>query len=479
MNTNWKLGLALVSVLSFTGGVVGTLAHLGLFQEVPPGLLIGGRVVSSEHSLGEWIEQRRSVLWGEETTLATPEGFHRVRLGDLGVEVDVSATLREARRVLAGKGPRGWWSLSRRARAGAIDIPLVFHVLRPQSETFLKTLASEVYREPQNARLDLLNHARVADVPGAELDTEATIASLEVGDWLHGEIVELSTRPIQAPFTLNDILNIDVSKVLASSETTFSLFGTGAGRAVNIANAAKHLNGWVIAPGEVFSFNKVVGPRTLETGFTYAPEIVDEEMEMGVGGGTCQVSTTLHVAALEGALDIVERAGHSRPSSYTKLGMDATVAYGKVDLKFRNPFPFPLIIHAFLPKPTAIRIELLGAEPQAKVDYSFAIQDSKDFYRRITYKPGLSTGAIKMQQKGRKGHEVVSRIVTRWKDGRTTERMYFSAYRPVPEVFWVGRDVDENQLPDLPEGVTRVQRRNFARTPPPTQVEGGAQPSSG
>jgi hypothetical protein len=159
--------------------------------------------------------------------------------------------------------------------------------------------------------------------------------------------------------------------------------------------------------------------------------------------------------------------------------MDATVAYGKVDLRFRNPFSFPLIIHAFLPKPTVIRIELLGAEPQARVNYSFAINNSEDFYRRITFKPHLPPGTIRLHQKGHRGLEVVSRVTTRWLDGRTTERTYFSGYRPVPEVFWVGRDVEESQLPELPDGVTRVQRRNLPRLPPSAQAAPDASPDRG
>jgi vancomycin resistance protein YoaR len=480
MKTALKLGIALVGLV--VGGVVtgGAVKRLGYLHEVPPGFMVGGRAVDVHQPLGVWIDSRRSALLGTELTVSTGQGFRRVPMGDLGVEVDVSATLREVRQVLDGaQGPRGWWRLARRARQGEVDIPLSFRINGDKGKAYLETLSAEVHRDPQNARLDLMNHERVADVPGAELDAMATLERLVGSDLREGDVVEVATRPVRASFTLADIANIDVSKVLSSYETNFSLFGTGAGRAVNIATAARRLDGWVLAPGEVFSFNKVVGPRELEAGFTYAPEIVDEELEIGVGGGTCQASTTLHVAAVNGALDVVERVGHSRPSSYARMGLDATVAYGKVDLKLRNPYPFPIIIHAFLPKPTTVRIELLGAEPQAKVNYSFAINNSDDYYRRITYKSHLPAGKIHLHQKGIKGHEVVSRIVTNWSDGRVTERTYLSIYRPVPEVFWVGREVDESQLPELPEGVTRVQRRNFARTPPSAQTGTGGQPTSG
>ena len=93
-------------------------------------------------------------------------------------------------------------------------------------------------------------------------------------------------------------------------------------------------------------------PRTLERGFTWAPEIQGDEMTTGVGGGTCQVSTTLHIAALFGALEILERQGHSHPSAYAMMGLDATVSYPSTDLKFKNTLPFPVMIHAYLPKPT-------------------------------------------------------------------------------------------------------------------------------
>src|SRR5262249_5989620 len=154
--------------------------------------------------------------------------------------------------------------------------------------------------------------------------------------------------------------------------TTYLTWGSGADRGVNIRNAAKRIDGAILMRGETFSFNDRVGPRTLERGFAVAPEIQADELTPGVGGGTCQASSTLHAAALFGALEIVERQAHSRPSSYTKLGLDATVKYPNVDLKVRNTMSFPIMIHAFFPKPTpaqqrakmeALRIELLGGDP--------------------------------------------------------------------------------------------------------------------
>src|SRR5690606_15307022 len=97
-----------------------------------------------------------------------------------------------------------------------------------------------------------------------------------------------------------DLTRVDVGRVVASFETTFSLWGSGAGRAVNIANAARKIDGIVLSPGEVFSFNERVGPRTQENGFTMAPEIQGDETVNGWGGGACQLASTLYAAALFG-----------------------------------------------------------------------------------------------------------------------------------------------------------------------------------
>src|SRR5690606_9807336 len=95
-----------------------------------------------------------------------------------------------------------------------------------------------------------------------------------------------------------------------------------------------------------FSFNRVVGPRTLAKGFLPAPEIVGEEFVEGVGGGICQVSSTLYNAALYADLQIVERYRHSVPLGYVPPGRDATLQYGVMDFQFRNTTGEPLIVRA-------------------------------------------------------------------------------------------------------------------------------------
>jgi vancomycin resistance protein YoaR len=279
-------------------------------------------------------------------------------------------------------------------------------------------------------------------------------------DRVNGTTVRLTVLPVRAKVTVGDLADVDVSKILSAHETTFATFGVGVGRTVNITRAAESIDGAIIPPGYTVSFNELVGPRTLERGFTWAPEIVADEMTTGVGGGTCQVSSTLFIAALFGALDIVERQSHSRPSAYAKFGLDATVVYSSVDLKIRNPFPFPVMIHAFQPTPGKLRVEILGGDPGAEVTYAYGIGNTSDFMRRITVKSFLEPGKRIRRQKGSRGYDVSSVVTIKWRDGRLEERRYFSGYRPAPEVFWVAPGYDERELPPLPEHAIGVEGRD-------------------
>ena len=169
-------------------------------------------------------------------------------------------------------------------------------------------------------------------------------------------------------------------------------------------------------------------------------------MDTGVGGGVCQVATTVHAASVFGALEVVQRRSHSRPSGYAPLGLDATVIYGEVDLKLRNPYDSPLILHAFLPLKNRLRVELLGREAPGQVEHVYAVVKSEDFYRRVTSKPELERGKHVKKQKGIRGYDVVSVVQLKLPDGSVQKRQYRSKYYPVPEVFWVGPGVLPDEL---------------------------------
>jgi vancomycin resistance protein VanW len=124
-----------------------------------------------------------------------------------------------------------------------------------------------------------------------------------------------------------------IREVVATYRTRFPNIPN---RNFNIALAASKLRGVLLDTGDEFSFNRTIGPRTRAAGYRKAPVIINDEFVPGVGGGVCQVSSTLFNAALLADLRILSRTNHSSPVSYLPLGRDAAVVYGRLDLKFRN-----------------------------------------------------------------------------------------------------------------------------------------------
>jgi len=176
--------------------------------------------------------------------------------------------------------------------------------------------------------------------------------------WTEGTARRAPTRPGWRAVGLAAVLCLAVTAahaapdafpvILASYTTEYpETPAQNAGRAWNIALATRHLDGAVLAPGETLSFNDRVGPRGLGEGFRRAPELLDGDRVEGIGGGVCQVASTLYAAALDAGMVIAARAPHSRPATYTPPGRDTTVSYeSAIDLKLTNDLPFPVRLAA-------------------------------------------------------------------------------------------------------------------------------------
>lgn len=128
------------------------------------------------------------------------------------------------------------------------------------------------------------------------------------------------------------------------SEFSTKYAASNKNRTTNLMLAASKINGTVLMPGETFSYNKVVGARTIQAGYKEAPIYVSGRVEDGIGGGICQITTTLYNAVVYANLDIVERSNHQFVPSYAGASRDATVVYGAIDFKFKNNRDYPIKI---------------------------------------------------------------------------------------------------------------------------------------
>jgi len=188
----------------------------------------------------------------------------------------------------------------------------------------VEKMASVMDRAPRNARYDRKRDKIVLELPGMKVDVNDTVAA--VMSALQGEKVSLSVIRLEPEITA------DIFRSINTKISAFSTSGGGsAGRTDNLYVSAKYMNGYILAPGEVFSFNGATGPRTFARGYSMAPVVGG----MGIGGGVCQTATTIYNAARLAGMEIVERHPHSIKVGYVAPGRDATVT-NYVDMKFRN-----------------------------------------------------------------------------------------------------------------------------------------------
>ena len=206
----------------------------------------------------------------------------------------------------------------------------------------LGAIHNEVYKSPENAYFTTEPYAVYPEVIGVDFSE----------DKLYNMIVENPTEEeyaIDLIYTTPDVTTQDIGMeafphLLATYKTTYDSSNTN--RTTNLRLASNKINGTVIMPGEVFSYNKVVGKRTIAAGYKNAAMFSEGQVVDGLGGGICQVSSTLYNSALYADMTMTSRTNHMYVPSYVKGGRDATVVWGAIDFKFRNDRDYPVKIES-------------------------------------------------------------------------------------------------------------------------------------
>lgn len=214
----------------------------------------------------------------------------------------------------------------------------------------------ELSSEPQNAAYD--EKFNVTDeVVGCEFSVEEAKSMWEAAQ--PAEKIEIPLN-VQFPEVTGDYLRSLIYRDVLGSQTTY-YDGSTEERINNIKLATEKINGLIMMPGDVFSYNETVGQRTEEAGFKSAGAYADGEVVQEVGGGICQVSSTLYCAAMYSQLETVSRTNHYFKVAYLDFGMDATVSWPKPDFKFKNNRDYPVKINAYCnDEDSSLTIEILG-----------------------------------------------------------------------------------------------------------------------
>lgn len=225
------------------------------------------------------------------------------------------------------------------------QIPLGFSYDEEKLKAYEEKLQSDAAKSPQDATLSISgNNITInPEIEGRTIKLETLDEKLKEN--INGELNSADSITVDTEEVKPRVTKDDLSKIKGLMGTFSTSYATSApGRCNNIEKATKAINGTVVMPGEVFSFNDTVGPRTVEKGYQEAGTYVGNKVEPGIGGGICQVSTTLYRSVMKANLRSVERTNHSMVVGYTQPGLDATVSYGYLDYKFKNTYDFPIYI---------------------------------------------------------------------------------------------------------------------------------------
>ncbi len=319
----------------------------------------------------------------------------------LGLTVDVDRTVGAALAVGQDEGlyQRVVGLVSGRR---PVTVPVAWRFDEAAAKRYLANAVLPSIRRPAKDARYLVRGGGAQVVPeqsGLDVDMKAALDAIRATDPQSGAEVALPLKVVQPRITSSQLAGIEGE--VSSFSTHYSERGN---RARNIEVACRHIDGTVLLPGDVFSYNAVVGPRESEAGFRMAPVIIRGKLEDGMGGGVCQVSTTLYNAALLADLEIVSRTHHAFPVHYVSPGRDATVAYGSIDFRFKNNTDAPIAVAAD-GSGGRVLMRVFGKRvPGREVRLERTGVETIDAPVKTTVDPKLPLGKRVLVDPGRSGH---------------------------------------------------------------------------
>ena len=311
-----------------------------------PGVTVSGTDISGmnkEQAIEILTKNHENAISNKKINVTVEGKTYTLDYSKLNPAYDIEASVDEAYAYGKDLSLFGKFNAIKFSKDKAFELKLDYN--DKALNNFISTIENELNVEAVNAKIDINGGFKITpEMDGKKLDKEAL--KKELLSKIDGKLgtdtnVSASMITAKAEVTADMLKNINAK--ISTYSTNYGSISTPA-RANNISIATKSVNGTVLMPGETFSFNGAVGQRTVARGYEEAHVIVNDKIDSGLGGGICQVSSTLYNACLKGNLKITERTHHTFPSAYVPKGQDATVDYGNIDFKFTNSYSYPLYI---------------------------------------------------------------------------------------------------------------------------------------
>ena len=348
-----------------------------------------------------------------------------------------------------------------------IEIPV--ETKTPQ-EIDVDKIHNEIYQEAQDAYYTQDPFTVYPEVEGIDFDVEQAkqIIAAEVKDEYVIDLI--ITKP---NVTIDQIGTEAFPDQLSTFTTRYD--ASDKDRTTNLQLACQKLNGTVIMPGETFSYNETLGPRTYAAGYRNAKVYENGQVVDGIGGGICQISSTLYNAALMSDMEIVERRNHQFVTSYVGAGRDATVVYGSTDFRFKNTRTYPVRIVASA-KSGVATVSIFGIkEADREYTYSFSTKtiSTIPYTTKYVEDSSLSAGKEVVKQKGANGL-VTETYMTKRLDGKiiSTELLSRDTYSAMQRIINRGRvTITSNQSSSSSTITNNVTTNNTTTEQEPQQTE--------
>lgn len=315
--------------------------------------------------------------------------------------------------------------------------------------------ADEIYNEickpAQDAYFDKTETGGIVvrdEVVGIELNKDELKKAIDKVNNM--EKATLPANIIQPKKTKKELEANLFSSTLGSYSSDFS--SSSENRALNVKKASEAVNGKILMPGDTFSYNGTIGNPSLANGYKVASVFENGKTTQGVGGGVCQVSSTLYCAVLYADLSVVERHNHSLTVGYVPNGQDATVSYGSLDFKFKNNTEYPIKINSVV-NGRKLSISIIGAKysPERKIEITNKTVSTIVPTETEIPDPSLPVGTRKVSATGKKGY-VVDTYKTVYENGvkKSTNKITRSTYKMVPTEVLVGSGTADSGTSSAP-----------------------------
>lgn len=392
----------IVIVLLIYGGVITKQNKIIPGVQVEGISLLGKTKTEAKEILREHEKESQSnelKLKGEYTTYDIP-------LSDLGYELNVDELVDEAYDI--GRKGQGFENILEAIKTLILSKHLEAEDLYSDSalDKQVALLSEEIDRDPEDAELSFTKKdgkvkvKLTGDRGGSKLNQKKTRELLQT-PWEEDQVIELPIKKISANIKKEDLQEMDA--VLGEFSTDYS--SSEPNRKENIALGSGKFSHILLKPGDEISFLNTIGDISVENGYKTSNVIADGEFQRGLGGGICQVSTTLYNAIARADLGIVERHSHSKPIGYVPNGTDAAVVQPSKDLIFKNDFAHPVYITAKADG-DELKYIVYGSTKDKDYDIDLVPVSLGSYGPKTTvkYSNAMYVGQEKVEKKGSRGY---------------------------------------------------------------------------